>query len=136
MLARSLMDTRDIMTMANSYELGAMSKARRTVKLKGILPGTTSWVRILEDGRIEVEYYDRSAGAEDHFAGDVAWIYRISASERSHLYELLQKHTNAAITNDRTLLDAFVGTFKDAWGIRHWLKEKKFPFEEEFDSWP
>ena len=66
----------------------------------------------------------------------MAWIYGISASEQSHLYELLQKHTNAAITNDRTLLDALVRTFKDAWAVRYWLKEKNFPFEEEFDSWP
>jgi hypothetical protein len=45
-----------------------------------MLPDTTSWVRILEDGQIEVEYYDRNAGAEDHSRGDVAWVYRISAS--------------------------------------------------------
>lgn len=112
------------------------SRARRTVELKGTLPDTTSWVRILEDGRIEVEYYDRNAGAEDHFGGDVAWMYRISASEQSHLYELLQKHMNAAITDDRTMLDALVGTFKDAWAFRDWLKEKSVQFEGEFDSWP
>ena len=112
------------------------SQTRRAVKLKGILPGTTSWVRILEDGRIEVEYFDGNAGAEDHSAGDVAWIYRISASDQSHLYELLRKHTTAAVTDDRTMLDTFVSAFKDAWAIRHWLKENNFPLEREFDSWP
>jgi hypothetical protein len=112
------------------------SPVRCAVKLRGVLPGTTSWVRILEDGRIELEYYDGSAGAEDHFAGDVAWIYRISASDQSLLYELLQKHTNAPITDDRMLLDALVGSFKDAWAIRHWLKEENFSCEREFDSWP
>src|SRR5262249_29768754 len=80
---------------------GSRTQKRRAVKLKGILPGTTSWVRILEDGGIEVEYFDGKAGAEDHSAGDVAWIYRISASDQSRLYELLQKHTNTAITDDR-----------------------------------
>ena len=112
------------------------SRARRTVALKGTLPDTTSWVRILEDGRIEVEYYDRNAGAEDHFEGDVAWIYRISTAERSGLYELLQKHTNTAITDDRTMVDAFVDTFKDAWALRDWLKQQRIPFDGEFDSWP
>ena len=112
------------------------SRARRTVALKGTLPDTTSWVRILEDGRIEVEYYERNAGAEDHFGGDVAWIYRISAGERSHLYERLQKHTDAAITDDRTLVNAFVNNFKDAWALRDWLKQQRIPFEQEFESWP
>ena len=31
------------------------SNARQTVKLKGALPHTSSWVRILDDGRIELE---------------------------------------------------------------------------------
>jgi hypothetical protein len=122
--------------MRGSATTTTRSQVRRAAKLRGILPGTTSWVRILEDGRIEVEYYDGSAAAEDRLAGDVAWIYRISASDRLLLYELLQKHTITAVTDDRTLLDALVGTFKDAWAIRHWLKEENSPFEREFDSWP
>jgi hypothetical protein len=104
--------------------------------LGGILPDTTSWVRILEDGQIEVEYYERNAGAEDRSRGDVAWVCRISPSERAHVYELLQKHLNAAVIDDRTMLDALVATFKDAWAVRDWLKEKSVPFEAEFDSWP
>ena len=112
------------------------SRARLTVALKGTLSDKTSWVRILEDGRIEGEYYERNAGAEDHSRGDVACMYRISASELSHLYELLQKHTAAAITDDRTMLDAFVDNFKDAWALRVWLKQQRIPFEQEFDSWP
>ena len=116
--------------------LASESRAHGAVALKGTLRDTTSWLRILADGQIEVEYYERNAGAEDHFRGDVAWIYRISAAERSHLYELLQKHTNAAITDDRTMVDAFVDTFKDAWALRVWLKQQRIPFEEEFGSWP
>ncbi len=101
-----------------------------------MIPDTTSWVRILESGQIEVEHYERNAGAEDHFGGDVAWIYRISAAERSHLYERLQKHTRAAITDDRTMVDAFMDNFKDAWALRDWLKQQRIPFEQEFESWP
>lgn len=56
----------------------------------------------------------------------MTWIYRISASDHSLLYELLHKLTTTAITDDRTLLDALVETFKDAWAIRHWLKEENF----------
>ena len=122
--------------MGGSAPSTKRSPVCRAVKLRGVVPGTISLVRILEDGRIEVEYYDGGAGAEDHFAGDVAWMCRISASDQSLLCELLEKHTAAAITDDRTLLDAFYGRFKDAWAIRHWLKEENFPFEREFDSWP
>jgi len=116
--------------------MASESKSRRTVRLKGILPNTESWVRILEDGRIELEYYDRRAGAEDHSGGDVACLYRISASEELRLHELLEKHTNTAITDDRAMLGVVAGTFGDAWAFRNWLKEERVPFEEEFDSWP
>jgi|SRR5215469_7194527 len=111
-------------------------RARRAIKLKGILPNTVSWVRTLKDGRIELEYYDRRVGAEDHFGGDVAWMLRISASEQLRLYELLERRARTAITNDRTMLDALGDTFSDAWAVRDWLKENGIPFEEEFDSWP
>jgi hypothetical protein len=106
-------------------------KVRRTVKLKGILPNTVSWVRILEDGRIELEYCDRSAGAEDHFGGDVAWKYQISACEEFRLRELLSEHTRSAITDDRTMLEAFADTFGDAWAVRDWLRQKGVPVRGE-----
>jgi hypothetical protein len=40
------------------------SKARLSVKLTGILDRTSSWVRVLEDGRIELEHYDFSSAAQ------------------------------------------------------------------------
>jgi predicted peptidase len=35
-------------------------KERLSVKLKGILDRTSSWARVLEDGRVDLEYYDFS----------------------------------------------------------------------------
>lgn len=112
------------------------ARARRIVKLKGNVPNSVSWIRLLEDGRIELEYFDRGAGSEDHFGGDVAWMYRVSASDEPRLRGLLEKQANAAITDDRALLGTLAQAFPDAWAIRHWLREKGIRFEEEFDSWP
>jgi hypothetical protein len=110
------------------------SKARLTVKLKGILPHTASWARILEDGRIELEFYDHSPEAENHLGGDVAWMYRIAATERPRLIALLEAHGGVSITGDQSLLDALAANFDDTWAIRDWLKEKGVPYDEQFDS--
>lgn len=111
-------------------------RARHAVKLKGVLPNTLSWVRILEDGRIELEYYDRHAGAEDHSGGDVAWMYRIAPSEETRMRQLLAERTKTNITNDRAMLAAFANSFRDAWAAREWLRANGVAFEEQFDSWP
>jgi hypothetical protein len=100
-----------------------------SVKLRGILDHTASWVRILEDGRIELEYYDYSPAAQDAFGNDVAWMYRIEAVHKPHLCALLNAH------DDQTLLDAFIRTFGDVWRIKDWMKQNGIPFDEEFDSW-
>jgi hypothetical protein len=110
------------------------SKARLTIKLKGILPHSASWARILEDGRIELEFYDHSPEAENHLGGDVAWMYRIAATERLRLIELLEARTGAMITGDQSLLDAIAAAFRDTWAVRDWLKEKGVPYDEQFDS--
>ena len=111
------------------------SKARLSVKLTGILDRTSSWVRVLEDGRIELEHYDFSSAAQDSFGNDVAWMYRIAAADKPRLLELLATRTDAAITDDQAMLDAFALLFRDTWEIRDWLKEKGVPYDEEFDSW-
>jgi hypothetical protein len=105
---------RDVLTLRgwqkNNGEARATDsevRTRRTIKLKGILPNTVSWVRILKDGRIEIEYYDRIAGVEDHSESDVAWMCRISSSEASRSCRLLEEHTTATITDDRAMLNAF-----------------------------
>src|SRR5437879_974967 len=100
-----------------------------SVKLKGILDHTASWARVLADGRIELEYYDFSPDAQEWFGNDVAWTYRIEASEKPRLYALL------AVTDDRAMLDAIAATFGDAKAVRDWLQENGVPYIEEFDSW-
>ncbi|MGD0840543.1 MAG: hypothetical protein ABSA32_05230 [Candidatus Acidiferrales bacterium] len=110
------------------------SKAKSNVQLKGILAHTASWARILDDGRIELEFYDHSPEAESHLGGDVAWMYWIAATEKPRLIALLQTHTGATITDDRTLLDVLYANFDDTWAIRDWLKENGIPYDEKFDS--
>jgi hypothetical protein len=111
------------------------SKGRLSVRLKGILDHTGSWARILQDGRLELEFYDYGPSAQDAFGNDVAWMYRIETSQKPRLFALLAEKTGTAVNDDQTLLDALAGNFKDAWAVKDWLKEKGVPYEEEFDSW-
>jgi hypothetical protein len=90
---------------------------------------------VLEDGRVELEFYDYSPAAQDHFGNDVAWMYRIAASEKPRLIQLLAEETGTSVTDDQTMLDAFATKFPDTWFVKDWLKTKGVPFEEEFDSW-
>jgi hypothetical protein len=111
------------------------SEERLQVKLKGILSHTASWARVLEDGRIELEYYDYSPAAQDTFGNDVARLYRIAPSEKPRLFELLEKETGTAIADDRALLDALAHTFGDTKVVRDWLQKNSVAYDEEFDSW-
>ena len=106
-----------------------------SVKLNGILDHTASWVRVLPDGRVELEYFDYSPSAHDAFGNDVAWMYRIEASHKPLLVALLAEKTGTAIDGDEAMLDAFARSFADTWTVKDWLKEKGVPYEEEFDSW-
>jgi hypothetical protein len=106
-----------------------------TVKLKGILERTSSWARVLDDGSIELEYYDFSSDAQNWFGNDVAWMYRIAASEKPRLVALLAELAGVPIADDQAMLDVIAAKFGDVKRVKDWLKEKQLPFEEEFDSW-
>jgi hypothetical protein len=111
-------------------------KVRSSTRLKDCTSNTVSWIRILEDGRIELEYCDGNAGAEDHYGGDVAWICRTSTFSESRLRDLLASETNSPVNNDRTTLKAIERMFCDAWAVRNWLRCHSIPIEQEFESWP
>jgi hypothetical protein len=108
---------------------------RLSVKLKATPAHTSSWVRVLQDGRIELEYYDFSPAADDNFGNDVAWMYHIAGSEKPRLCALLAEKTGTAISGDEAMLEAFAGGFRDTWQIKDWLKANGVPYEQEFDSW-
>jgi hypothetical protein len=65
----------------------------------------------------------------------VAWLYRVQAVDKPRIYELLVLQSGKKITDDQTMLDAFVWLFRDVKEIRDLLKENGVPYEEVFDSW-
>jgi hypothetical protein len=111
------------------------SPPRIEVRLKGILEKTSSWARVLEDGRVELEYYDFSSAANDWFGNDVAWMYYIDPAEKPRLCQLLSAHSGAAVDGDQAMLDALAAGFGDVKLVKQWLVANQIPFTEEFDSW-
>ena len=111
------------------------SKPRFEVRLKGVLQGTGSWARVLDDGRIELEYFDYSSSAQDWFGNDVAWMYWIEASEKQRILALLSARTGRPVADDQAMLEALAASFGDVKLVRDWLKVERIPFREEFDSW-
>lgn len=120
---------------SNTTPLRYCSDMPNSVKLRGLLPQTASWARILDDGRLELEHYDFSGDAEKWFGHDVAWIYRVQPADKPRVYELLVTRSGKKITDDQTMLDAFVWLFRDVKEIRDLLKENGVLYEEVFDSW-
>jgi len=114
---------------------GRPSKGQRCVTLRGLLEHTSSTARVLDDGRLELEYYDFSPAAHAHLGNDVAWIYRLDSSQKPRLSVLLGARTGSAIPDDQSILDALAQSFADTPQVKAWLLEMKIPFEEEFDSW-
>ena len=110
-------------------------KARFTVRLNGPWSGTGAWARVMEDGHVELELFDHSEDAQEHFGNDVAWIYRIAACDKPRLFEMLESRTGTPIGNDQAALGAFTAHFANVHTIRDWLKEVNIPYTEEFDSW-
>jgi hypothetical protein len=116
--------------VANSEDRSKMS-----VKLGDNRFHTANWVRILDDGRVELELYDFSPAAEDAFGNDVAWMYRIAVADKPQLYQQLARFTRQPVTDDPTMLAAIASRFDDVWKLRDWLTENGIPWEKEFDSW-
>jgi hypothetical protein len=112
-----------------------MPDARLTVKLKGTPDRSASWIRILDDGRVEMELYDFSALADSMFGNDVAWMYHIDVSQKPRLRALLEQRTGRPVPDDQAMLDAFAASFSEVMQVRDWLRTEGVPFDEEFDSW-
>jgi hypothetical protein len=111
------------------------SRVLLSVKLKRPAAHTASWVKILVDGRIELEYFDFSEDAHDMFGNDVAYMYYVEVADKPRVVELLEERTGATISGDQAMLDALAEEFPDVWSIKNWLAEKQVPFAKEFDSW-
>ena len=106
-----------------------------SVRLRGILHQTASWARILEDGALELEFFDYSSEAHSSLGNDVAWTYRVEACEKARVCHLLAAAGGTPVEGDPAMLDAIVKMFGDTWRVRDWLKEQSIPYAETFDSW-
>ena len=92
------------------------------------LEKTATWVRPTPGGGVEVEHYDFSLTAEEHFGGDVAFFVVVSAQDIALLRELLGAPSG-------TLPDAIAHQFGGYHAFKEWLLEHGVPFEARFDSW-
>ncbi len=106
-----------------------------SIRMRGGPVNSISWVRVLLDGSIELEFFDHGPEAESAFGNQVAWVYRIEAIEKPVLRGMLEAQTGQLIPGDEGLLGALAGLFESAWAIRDWLKEKGIAYSETFDSW-
>ena len=94
-----------------------------------------AWARIRSDGGIELELYDHSPSAEQHFGNDVAWLYRVPDAEIPRLTRALEARIGQRITDREKILQTFATHFDHVHAIRDWLKASGIPYEEHFDSW-
>ena len=111
------------------------SKVVLTAKLKGILDRTSSQATVHEDGHVELDYFDFSSDAHAHFGNDIACVYRIDASHKPRLRELLAAHARTTVADDQSMLETIARSFGDVKVVKDWLAKNQLPFEEEFDSW-
>lgn len=118
------------------YEGGPEPTIGLQIKLKSPFTGdqSSAAASVLGDGRIQLDLYDFSDEAQSSMGHDVAWYWKIEASQKARLIELLAEQIGAPIPDDQALLEALARDFPDVHAVRNWLKEKCIPFEEQFDS--
>ena len=105
---------------------------RKSVRLRSSLEGSASWVRVLDDGRLEVEFYDYGEEAEAAFGNDVAFVLRLDAVATRNVAATLLESSSAATTE--ALLAAMDARFASYFDVRDWLDANAIPYEKSFDG--
>ena len=90
------------------------------LSMPGALRGTSGFVRVLDNGDIEVELYDHSEAAESAFGGDVSTIYAIEHANLSSLCEQLAVGFGGEPPSLAELPDRLT-TFLDVQSLIDWL---------------
>lgn len=106
--------------------------ARIQQKLTGSPPHSTTWVRILENGDFEVEYYDYLCDEDSPFSHDWAIINRVKQEYTALLKRLL---TGSDSSSDEVLLEAVVQRFPQRSDVEEWCKTNNVPCEHIYDPY-
>lgn len=95
------------------------------VKLTGGLDKTVTWIWI-DNGQLNVEFYDFSEEAHTFFGNDIAWT--ITVHDMDKLYSTVNKDAVSLIS----WIEQY---FKSYFGIKQWLEENGIAFSIERESW-
>ena len=88
--------------------------------MPGALRGTSGFVRVLDNGDIEVERYDHSQAAESAFDDDVSTIYTVDRADLMLLSERLASGFGGPPPSLAELPDRLT-TFLDGQSLIEWL---------------
>ena len=99
--------------------------------LTGSPPKSTTWIRILDNGDFEVEYYDYLNDEDSPFSSDYGVINRVKSEHKPLLKKLLSG--NEALS-DEELLEAVVQKFPHRSDIEDWCKANDIPCEHIYDQ--
>lgn len=97
--------------------------------------GTTTWLRILADGSLEVERFDYSPLAHEHFGRDIAFLDTVAEAGVTRLVEFLSGQECGPIAGDAELLAAIPRHFSDFHALRTWLESEGIPCQRTVDEW-
>ncbi len=115
-----------------------MVKTEKLVDLKGGLKHTTSSAQIKSDGSLVIDLYDFSSEAEKWLGNEVAFLLKVSPSDKGKMLSCLLGGQNPMLDESRgddLLLQLIGERFTDYYEVKQWMEENKIPYEKEFDPW-
>lgn len=91
---------------------------------------SVTWVRILENGDFEVEFYDYSCDADSSFNHDYAIKNIVKSGDVSHVKTLLGENSDL---NSEEFLDLVCQKFDKRSDIEEWCKANAVPCEHLYE---
>ena len=113
-------------------------KTEKLIDLKGGLKHTNSSAQIKSDGSLVIDLHDFSSEAEKWFGNEVAFLLKVSPSDKSKMLSCLLEGQNQVLDEsqeDDLLLQLLKERFTDYHDVKQWMEENEIPYEKEFDSW-
>lgn len=115
-----------------------MASNEKSVKLRGGLEKTATWLKITSDGELIVDYYDFSNEAQDTFGNDIASVLTIKPQEKIRILQLLSNSievTNGESSTDELLLKLMSEKFDSYFAIENWLQTNGIEYQQHYDAW-